>query len=120
MTSNKQLNIDYKQICSLNDVSAFLCNLKTEETILKMVISETVDLTKTENSSKYSYERSEMLLNYVWEKLNTGHWSTVDVKWRYIFTVLSVHKVCPIHTHKFLVEHLYSWANPVICVLPPI
>ena len=93
MASNKQLNIDYKQICSLNDVSAFLCNLKTEETILKMVISETVDLTKTENSSKYSYERSEMLLNYVWEKLNTGHWSHVNIAWRQMYSALSVLKV---------------------------
>ena len=93
MTYNKQLNIDCKQICSLNDVSAFLCDLKTEEPIIRMVVSETNELTKPENSPKYSYERSEMLLNYVWEKLNTGHWSNVNVAWRQMYSALSVLKV---------------------------
>ena len=93
MTYNKQLNIDCKQICSLNDVSAFLCDLKTEEPVIRMVVSETNELTKSENSPKYSYERSEMLLNYVWEKLNTGHWSNVNVAWRQMYSALSVLKV---------------------------
>ena len=93
MTYNKQLNIDCKQICSLNDVSAFLCDLKTEEPVIRMVVSETNELTKSKNSPKYSYERSEMLLNYVWEKLNTGHWSNVNVAWRQMYSALSVLKV---------------------------
>ena len=93
MTYNKQLNIDIKQICSLNDVTAFLCDLKTEEPVIRMVVSETNELTKSKNSPKYSYERSEMLLNYVWEKLNTGHWSNVNVAWRQMYSALSVLKV---------------------------
>lgn len=33
-----------------------------------------------------------LTIDYVWEKLNTGHWSEIDDMWRHIYYVASVYK----------------------------
>lgn len=35
---------------------------------------------------------STPLLDYIWEKLNTGHWKDVDINWRYMYSVVTVMK----------------------------
>ena len=36
---------------------------------------------------------ADSVLSFVWERLNTGHWSDVDLVWRQLFTVTSLVKV---------------------------
>ena len=37
-------------------------------------------------------EICDILLDRVWEELNTGHWKNVDINWRHVYTLLSVMK----------------------------
>ncbi|XP_038064035.1 lysine-specific demethylase 8-like [Patiria miniata] len=39
-----------------------------------------------------SLNKSEELLSYTWEKLNTGHWKDVDIAWRHVYTYASLLK----------------------------
>lgn len=39
-------------------------------------------------------EKSKVLLDYLWEKLNTGNWKDVSILWRQAYTVVSVIKGC--------------------------
>lgn len=34
----------------------------------------------------------ELVLSYVWEKLNQGHWKDVHVSWRHVYTTVSAYK----------------------------
>ncbi|XP_022085203.1 lysine-specific demethylase 8-like isoform X2 [Acanthaster planci] len=43
-----------------------------------------------------SLAKSEELLSYSWEKLNTGHWKDVDIAWRHVYTYGSLLKVMSI------------------------
>ncbi|ESO99062.1 hypothetical protein LOTGIDRAFT_142327 [Lottia gigantea] len=38
-------------------------------------------------------ENCEILIDYIWEKLNTGYWKHVPVAWRYAYTVVSMLKM---------------------------
>ncbi len=40
-----------------------------------------------------SYFQIQALLDLTWEKLNTGHWSKVPLKWRKLFSILTLLKV---------------------------
>ena len=46
----------------------------------------------SDSTPKECYQRSEMMLHYVWEKMNTGRWDTVDVSWRKLYSILSLMK----------------------------
>ena len=46
-----------------------------------------------DDTVRASYFRLEAVQSYVWEKLNTGHWSLVDAAWKELFTLLTVSKV---------------------------
>lgn len=42
------------------------------------------------NKYKESLDLSKIVLDFVWEKLNQGHWKDVDISWRYTYTIVSV------------------------------
>lgn len=57
--------------------------------VLKL-ISQLVDSFYTESGSLAKYlELSKVLLDIIWEKLNTGHWKDVDVSWRLSYSLVS-------------------------------
>lgn len=39
-------------------------------------------------------DKCKILLDFLWEKLNTGHWKDVDIKWRQVYTIVSALKGC--------------------------
>lgn len=39
-------------------------------------------------------DKSKPLLDYIWEKLNTGDWKDVSITWRQAYTVVSILKGC--------------------------
>lgn len=39
-------------------------------------------------------KRSEVVLDYIWEKLNTGHWQSVSDRWRHAYYCVSYVKAC--------------------------
>ncbi|KAH3769101.1 lysine-specific demethylase 8-like [Dreissena polymorpha] len=34
----------------------------------------------------------ELVIDHIWEILNQGHWKDVDIRWRYMYTVVSAYK----------------------------
>ena len=56
---------------------------------LKSLVS---DHLSCQNPAK-TYSIVDAYLSFVWEKLNTGHWSLVEIGWRELFTVISVIKI---------------------------
>ncbi|XP_033643279.1 lysine-specific demethylase 8-like [Asterias rubens] len=44
-----------------------------------------------------SSAKSEDLLNFSWEKLNTGHWKDVNIAWRHVYSYASLLKVMSIY-----------------------
>ncbi|CAH1779520.1 unnamed protein product [Owenia fusiformis] len=46
---------------------------------------------------KRCHSLSSALLDYTWEKLNTGHWKDVNIQWRYAYTYGSLFKtICEV------------------------
>ncbi len=39
------------------------------------------------------YAKSDAITSFVWERLNTGHWSEVSVTWRKLFTISILLKI---------------------------
>ena len=94
--------IDFEKIntiCSLQDVLSYTSSLKSDQALIQTCISEIITVLKAsddndeELSAKLCFEKSDILLNFVWEKLNTGNWSMVDINWRKLYSLLSILKV---------------------------
>ena len=93
--------IDFEKInsiCSLQDVLSYTSSLKSDQALIQTCISEIITVLKADEdneefSAKLCFEKSDILLNFVWEKLNTGNWSMVDINWRKLYSLLSILKV---------------------------
>ena len=66
----------------------------TSKSVSTMIINQ---LIITLNSTSISLQEQFMLfdaaLDLVWEKMNTGHWCTLDSSWRILYTIFSVLKI---------------------------
>ena len=101
--------IDFEKmntICSIQDVLSYTSSLKSDQALIQTCISEIMTILKSDNNEEFSaklcFEKSDILLNFVWEKLNTGNWSMVDITWRKSYSLLSIMKVI------FIVKLIYQ------------
>ena len=101
--------IDFEKmntICSIQDVLSYTSSLKSDQALIQTCISEIITILKSDNNEEFSaklcFEKSDILLNFVWEKLNTGNWSMVDITWRKLYSLLSIMKVI------FIVKLIYQ------------
>ena len=101
--------IDFEKmntICSIQDVLSYTSSLKSDQALIQTCISEIMTILKSDNNEEFSaklcFEKSDILLNFVWEKLNTGNWSMVDITWRKLYSLLSIMKVI------FIVKLIYQ------------
>ena len=101
--------IDFEKmntICSIQDVLSYTSSLKSDQALIQTCISEIMTILKSDNNDEFSaklcFEKSDILLNFVWEKLNTGNWSMVDITWRKLYSLLSIMKVI------FIVKLIYQ------------
>ena len=101
--------IDFEKmnaICSIHDVLSYTSSLKSDQALIQTCISEIMTILKSDNNEEFSaklcFEKSDILLNFVWEKLNTGNWSMVDITWRKLYSLLSILKVI------FIVKLIYQ------------
>ena len=101
--------IDFEKmntICSIQDVLSYTSSLKSDQALIQTCISEIMTILKSDNNEEFSaklcFEKSDILLNFVWEKLNTGNWSMVDITWRKLYSLLSILKVI------FIVKLIYQ------------
>ena len=101
--------IDFEKmntICSIQDVLSYTSSLKSDQALIQTCISEIMTILKSDNNDEFSaklcFEKSDILLNFVWEKLNTGNWSMVDITWRKLYSLLSILKVI------FIVKLIYQ------------
>ena len=105
--------IDFEKmntICSLQDVLSYTSSLKSDEHLIQTCTSEIMTVLKdNEVSAKLCFEKSDILLNFVWEKLNTGNWSMVDINWRKLYSLLSIMKV--IFIVKLIIEESKNLEN---------
>ena len=105
--------IDFEKmntICSLQDVLSYTSSLKSDELLIQICSSEIMTVLKdNEVSAKLCFEKSDILLNFVWEKLNTGNWSIVDINWRKLYSLLSIMKV--IFIVKLIIEQSKNLEN---------
>ena len=105
--------IDFEKmntICSLQDVLSYTSSLKSDEHLIQTCSSEIMTILKdNEVSAKLCFEKSDILLNFVWEKLNTGNWSMVDISWRKLYSLLSIMKV--IFIVKLIIEESKNLEN---------
>ena len=105
--------IDFEKmntICSLEDVLSYTSSLKSDELLIQTCSSEIMTVLKdNEISAKLCFEKSDILLNFVWEKLNTGNWSMVDINWRKLYSLLSIMKV--IFIVKLIIEQSKNLEN---------
>ena len=56
------------------------------------------DVKHCQNGSNFAtpstvYQKLESYKHFVWEKLNTGHWSQLDDAWRALFTIISLARI---------------------------
>ena len=108
--------IDFEKmntICSIQDVLSYTSSLKSDQALIQTCISEIMTILKSDNNDEFSaklcFEKSDILLNLVWEKLNTGNWSIVDITWRKLYSLLSIMKV--IFIVKLIIEQSKNLEN---------
>lgn len=84
-------------IIQKSDLLEFLKTLNEVKTdaVSLIIIQELIELLKTSDFIKMIHT-AQAHLDYVWEKLNTGHWSQVDLIWRQLFSIISVVKILAI------------------------
>lgn len=56
--------------------------------------SNLLEITNQFVSGEYAscLKRCDVVIDYLWEKLNTGHWSDIKDLWRHLYYVASVYK----------------------------
>ena len=83
------------ELCSTSDFINYLTDFKNDvkDTFIQTFADEIARVIHDSDSTpKECYQRSEMMLHYVWEKMNTGRWDSVDVSWRKLYSILSLMK----------------------------
>jgi lysine-specific demethylase 8 len=74
-------------------------------TVIMGQIKELLNIDLNQPFSSAAYKNAQALLDFVWERLNTGHWSEVDLVWRQLYSVISVIKViCVFRMKKITVK----------------
>eukprot|EP00794_Sanderia_malayensis_P015906 gene15906-17506_t len=63
---------------------------------------------------------AQISLDFVWEKLNTGYWKDVDVKWREAYTVASLLKVLCLIGKEDNTEHVFKTCDMGLLMGAPI
>ena len=84
-----------EKLVSKKKIASFLSKLSSENSIdvSGLIISQFDQILQEEKFDQNSYYSAQAVLDFIWEKLNTGHWSNVDIIWRQLFTIISVIKV---------------------------
>ena len=81
---NEQLALELTRLDSKHPSSNPTCSILKDELIRGF------------NDLSISHPRQFMLadftLDFIWEKLNTGHWCSVEISWRKMFTLVSILK----------------------------
>lgn len=82
--SNDALELQFKNL-EFNDRGAAVVS----SILLNQVMMSMNDYS---NSYREQYMLFDGALDFVWEKLNTGHWCSVENSWRRLFTLISILK----------------------------
>ena len=83
-----------EKIVTKKQIALFLTKLSSENSVVSgLIISQTDQILQEEKFDQNHFYSAQALLDFIWEKLNTGHWSNVDIIWRQLFTIISVIKV---------------------------
>jgi hypothetical protein len=66
----------------------------TSKIVGSIVINQLINsMNDVSISSQKYFTLYDVALDLVWEKMNTGHWCSVEKPWRILFTLISILKV---------------------------
>ena len=83
-----------EHICSYDHIFSCLDSLICDDRVGKLVIGEIKVMHEMKPLQRL--KQAQMLTDFVWERLNTGHWSSVDESWRRLYALLALLKVATI------------------------
>ena len=79
-----------EKIVTCEKLSSYLEKLEPIDD--KLIINQVKSILEEDFTPKTFY-KAEAVKDFVWEKLNTGHWSDVNIIWQQLFSIISVTKV---------------------------
>ena len=83
--SNTNIKLELDKSCSISS-----SDTKLDASVAKTTLELMEDTTMFHQSKFAAFDS---MLDLVWEKLNTGHWCSVENSWRKLHTILSLLKV---------------------------
>ena len=85
--------ITIKHLVTKKEISTFLSSISTQDPVSRLILTQAGQILDQEKFVHNHFYSTQALMDFIWEKLNTGHWSAVDTVWRKLFSVISIMKV---------------------------
>jgi len=82
--TNKALEWEFNNLSFKDPTAAAVSSMLTNQL--------TISINDSSISDREHFMLFEVALDFVWEKLNTGHWCSVENSWRRLFTLISILK----------------------------
>ena len=84
LVSNEQLELELNKLDSKHPSANPTCSILKDELIR--------GFKELPISHRHQFVLADYTLDFIWEKLNTGHWCSVEISWRKLFTLVSILK----------------------------
>ena len=84
LVGNEQLALELNQLDDKHPSSNPTCSILKDELIR--------GVNELSIYHRHQFMLADYTLDFIWEKLNTGHWSSVKISWRKLFTLVSILK----------------------------
>jgi len=84
---------EVEKLVTKKKIASVLSTISSNGSVSHLVIVQAEQILHQEKFDHASFYSAQALMDFIWEKLNTGHWSEVDTVWRKLFSIVSVIKV---------------------------
>lgn len=87
------MNTEFEKLVTKKQITSALSKISSNDSVSHLVIAQAEQILHQEKFNHLSFYSAQALIDFIWEKLNTGHWSEVDIVWRKLYSIISVLKV---------------------------
>jgi len=87
------MNNELEEILNKKQIASVLSKISSNNSVSQLIIVQAKQILNQEKFDNSCFYSAQALMDFIWEKLNTGHWSEVDIVWRKLFSIVSVIKV---------------------------
>jgi len=87
------MNTEFEKLVTKKQITSALSKISSNDSVSHLVIAQAEQILHQEKFNHLSFYSAQALIDFIWEKLNTGHWSEVDIVWRKLYSIISVIKV---------------------------